>query len=226
MKLYDLHTHTTHSDGQLIPSESARRAEVAGYAGIAITDHADESNMLQLLEYNLQFKERFNATARDFKVIVGVELTHVHPDNIAELTEQARNNGADIVVVHGETIVEPVIRGTNRAAIEAKVDILAHPGLIIEDDVKLAVANGVALEVTTRRGHAYSNGHLVELARKHGAKLVVNNDAHSPDDYVGAERAMWILLGAGLTPDEANEVFNNNKDIFINKLGGKVNVTS
>ncbi len=218
--LYDLHTHTTHSDGVLIPAESARRAEVAGYAGIAITDHADASNLIQLLESHLQFKEVFNKSAKEFKIIVGLELTHVHPDDIDMLTKQARNNGADIVVVHGETIVEPVIKGTNRAAIEAKVDVLAHPGLITEDDIQLAVKNNVALEITTRRGHSFTNGYLVSLARKHGATLVVNNDAHSPSDYVGLDRATKIMLGAGLSQDEIKEVINNNKKIFKNGLGG------
>ena len=49
---------------------------------------------------------------------------------IAPLSCRARALGAQIVLVHGETIVEPVPPGTNHQAIEAGVDILAHPGLI------------------------------------------------------------------------------------------------
>ncbi len=38
--------------------------------------------------------------------------------------------GAEIVVVHGETSVEPVAPGTNNASVElSDVDILAHPVL-------------------------------------------------------------------------------------------------
>jgi histidinol phosphatase-like PHP family hydrolase len=40
----DLHTHSIFSDGELIPSELARRAKVTGYSALAITDHGDHSN--------------------------------------------------------------------------------------------------------------------------------------------------------------------------------------
>ncbi|HEX9712814.1 MAG TPA: PHP domain-containing protein [Actinomycetota bacterium] len=39
MKRYDLHTHSTISDGVLPPEEVVRRARDAGLAGIALTDH-------------------------------------------------------------------------------------------------------------------------------------------------------------------------------------------
>lgn len=220
MKLYDLHTHTTHSDGVLIPSESARRALVAGYAGIAITDHADSSNILYLLDAYNSFKETYNNTESSFKVITGVELTHVAPKDIGKLTEIARNNGADIVIVHGETIAEPVEVGTNRAAIEAKVDILAHPGLLSIDDATLAAKNNVYLELTTRKGHSYTNALVANMARNTGALLVLNNDAHGPSDYVGLEMATKILKGSGLLDDEINSVFINNQNIFEKAYGG------
>ena len=58
--IYDLHTHSTHSDGMLIPAEVARTAQVQGYLGIALTDHVDSSNIYQVLQANLKFKEWFN----------------------------------------------------------------------------------------------------------------------------------------------------------------------
>ena len=45
MKRIDLHTHSLLSDGELVPSELARRAEKLGHAAIAITDHVDLSNI-------------------------------------------------------------------------------------------------------------------------------------------------------------------------------------
>lgn len=219
--MFDLHTHTTFSDGVLIPAESCRRAKVLGYKGIAITDHADESNFLFLLEKQLKFKEEFNRSSSDFKVIVGLEFTHVLPEHIGRMTEIARKNGADIILVHGETIVEPVDPGTNRAAIEAKVDILAHPGLISDEDAALAAKNGVYLEITTRKGHSLTNAYVAMMAKKHGCNLVIDNDFHAPGDYVSKEMAEKILRGAGLSDDEITTVFNNNKTIFFNKGGFK-----
>jgi histidinol phosphatase-like PHP family hydrolase len=216
--MYDLHTHTTFSDGVLIPAESARRARIDGYAGMAFTDHADESNYMHILENQLRFKEQFNAESSDFKVIVGLELTHVRPSQIAPLTEKARAAGADIIVVHGETIVEPVEEGTNLAAVEAGVDILAHPGLVTDDVIKKGIEKGVFFEVTTRKGHSITNGHVVKRVLELGGELVINNDYHAPGDRVSASMAEKILAGAGLSAEQIAKVFENNKKIFINSL--------
>lgn len=219
--IYDLHTHSTHSDGMLIPAEVARTAEVKGYLGVALTDHVDSSNIYSVIKSNLEFKEWFNKSSLNFKVIVGVEITHVNPRDISGLTKIARDNGVDIVVVHGETISEPVYSGTNKAAIDARVDILAHPGLISEEDASYAAENNVFLEITTRKSHAFTNGHVVNMARKTGAKLVIDNDAHEPGDFVGYEKACKIMLGAGLSDDEIKKIINNNKYIFEKAFGGK-----
>ncbi|NIM04119.1 MAG: PHP domain-containing protein, partial [Armatimonadetes bacterium] len=43
--VYDFHTHTLLSDGELGAVELIRRAEVQGYTAIAITDHAAAGNL-------------------------------------------------------------------------------------------------------------------------------------------------------------------------------------
>lgn len=220
MKMYDLHTHTTFSDGVLIPAESVRRAVIDGYGGMALTDHADESNYLHIIENQLRFKEQFNNLGEEFKIIVGVEITHVRPENIGELTVKARKAGADIIVVHGETIVEPVAEGTNMASVEAGVDILAHPGLITEDVVKKGIENGVYFEISTRKGHSITNGHVAAIVAKLGGKLVINNDYHAPGDRVSPELAEKILAGAGLDKSQIEDVFENNRILFNKLYGG------
>ena len=199
--MIDLHTHTTFSDGELIPAELIRRAKVAGYRAIAITDHADASNISFILENVRRLTDAY-AHFFDMEVLAGVELTHVPPALMADFADMARKAGAQIVVCHGETVVEPVAQGTNLAAIEAGVDVLAHPGLITEVEVKLAAEFGVALEITTRRGHSYANGHVARLARRFGARLVIDNDAHAPGDLVSREMRHKVGMGAGLTPEE------------------------
>ncbi len=206
--MIDLHMHTTFSDGELIPSELIRRAKVAGYKAMAITDHADISNIRLILENVRRLTLDF-AHFYDMEVLAGVELTHVPPALMGEFARAAREAGAQIVVAHGETVVEPVEQGTNLAAIEAGVDVLAHPGLITEVEVKLAAERGVALEITTRRGHSYANGHVAALARKHGARLVIDNDAHAPGDLMGEEMRRKVALGAGLTAEEYRQTEAN-----------------
>ncbi len=62
------------------------------------------------------------------------------------LARLAKSAGADIVVVHGETPVEPVAEGTNHAACTCKyVNVLAHPGLITLEDAKPQQRTGLHL---------------------------------------------------------------------------------
>ncbi|MDR0523018.1 MAG: histidinol phosphate phosphatase domain-containing protein [Candidatus Methanoplasma sp.] len=198
----DLHTHSIFSDGELIPSELVRRAMALGHSAIAITDHVDATNVEFVVSNIVKA-----ADLRDdyIPVIPGVEITHVPPRRIAEVARAARRLGAEIVVVHGETVAEPVAPGTNAAAAgNPDIDILAHPGLISEADAEAAAASGVALEISGRRGHSITNGLVAARARAAGARMVVNSDAHSPDNLMSEERARVVALGAGLTAAEAD----------------------
>jgi putative hydrolase len=210
--LIDLHTHTIFSDGQLIPSELVRHAAVAEYRAIAITDHGDHSN-LDFIIPRIVHVCRVLGESYGMRVIPGIELTYVPPAHIDDLANKARELGARIVVVHGETIVEPVIPGTNEAALRSCVDILAHPGLITAGEAALAAERGVFLEITTRRGHSITNGHVVRMARDAGASLVLNNDAHLCDDLVTDGMARKIAAGAGLTDEEVSVLFANSETL-------------
>lgn len=204
IRLIDLHTHTIFSDGELIPSELVRRAVINGYKAIALTDHADCTNLEQLIEAGQ--KAKYLENEWDIRVLAGVELTHVPPRKIAPLAKKAKELGADIVVVHGETISEPVAPGTNSASVACEyVDILAHPGLISEEDVEKAKDNNVCLEITARNGHNRTNGHVARLALEIGATLLVNTDTHAPEDLITDEIALKIAMGAGLTEVRARE---------------------
>jgi Histidinol phosphatase and related hydrolases of the PHP family len=125
------------------------------------------------------------------------------------MVKRARELGAHLVLVHGETITEPVLPGTNRAAIEAGADILVHPGIISESDAQLAREKGVRLEISGRKGHAYANGHVAMIAKKTGAKLVFGSDSHTPDDLLDRSRAESIARGAGLEEKDIQEMFQD-----------------
>ncbi len=212
--MIDLHTHSIFSDGELLPSELVRRAVVHGYTAIAITDHVDFTN----IEYVLDGikKARYLEEVWDIRVLAGVEITHVPPQKIPALVDLARQLGSEIVVVHGETLAEPVLPGTNRAAIEAGADILAHPGLISKEDAILAAELGVYLEITARCGHNRANGHVVKIAQEVGADMIVCTDSHSPGDLVTDEEALNIAMGAGLSEKHAQEVLFSKPLSLIN----------
>jgi histidinol phosphatase-like PHP family hydrolase len=210
--MIDLHTHTLLSDGELLPSELVRRAQVKGYTAIALTDHVDSSNIDFVLPRIVKVSKVLNRDW-DIFVIPGVEITHAPLKEIPQLVKFARKNGAKIVVVHGETVSEPVIPGTNRCAIEAGCDILSHPGKIKREDVILAAKKGVALELTTRKSHSVTNSHVYGLARSNKARLVLDTDSHSPDNLISDEEAVKFLTALGLGPDEIKCIFRNSKDI-------------
>lgn len=210
--MIDLHTHSIFSDGELIPYELVRRAEEKGYRYIAITDHLDFSNMDFVIPRIVKVAKKINSEKRSIKVIAGCELTHIHPASFREAVIEARKLGAKIVVAHGETPVEPVADGTNLAAIEAGVDILAHPGIITQKEAKLAAKNGVLLEVTARGGHNITNGHVVKMAKKSGTGVVINTDAHAPKDLITIEFAKTVAIGAGLTVTEFIELKKRSED--------------
>ena len=215
--MIDLHTHSLFSDGELVPSELARRADEKGYRAIAITDHGDSSN-LEIIIPNIVKVCKDISAEWSIKALPGIELTHVPPSLIGRLAEEARNLGAKIVIVHGETIVEPVCGNTNSAALDADIDILAHPGFITEEEVVKAKKNGICLEISARKGHSLTNGYVASMARKTGAKLVINSDAHAPGDLISREMARKVAMGAGLTKDEFEKAVKNSEELLKKRL--------
>ncbi|OGL39101.1 MAG: PHP domain-containing protein [Candidatus Schekmanbacteria bacterium GWA2_38_9] len=211
--MIDLHTHSLFSDGELIPSELARRAMVMGYEAIAITDHGDFSNIEFIIPRIVDVSKEL-ARFWKIKIIPGIELTHIPPESVKDLARKSRKLGAKIVVVHGETLVEPVQEGTNLAAINSDIDILAHPGLITEEEVLLAKERGIFLEITTRRGHSLGNGNVAKLATKTGAPVVLNTDSHSPSDLIKKDFAGRVLLASGVPENQIEKVFENSRKLI------------
>jgi len=215
--MIDLHTHSLFSDGELLPAELIRRAEASGYKAIAITDHVDPSNIDFVIPRIVNVIKKIKNQI-SIEAIPGAEITHVPPHLIPEIVKEARHLGAKIVVVHGETIVEPVTPGTNRAAIEANADILAHPGIISTEDLLLAKEKGVTLEITSRKGHSLSNGYVAKEAMKFGVPLCINTDAHSPSDLITMEMAIKILHASGIEGNRIDMIFENAKALVEKAL--------
>jgi histidinol phosphatase-like PHP family hydrolase len=211
--MIDLHTHSLFSDGVLLPSELVQRARSRGYQAIAITDHVDDSNLDRVVSSLVKVCQVLSSSW-DMPVVPGVEITHVPPEIISRLAQAARSLGAKVVVVHGETIVEPVPPGTNAAALEAEVDILAHPGLISPDLAARAKERSIFLEITSRNGHSLTNGHVARIARQAGAALIINTDSHGPNDLIDDSSAARILRGAGIPEEAVSGVLENSKSIL------------
>jgi histidinol phosphatase-like PHP family hydrolase len=220
----DFHTHTSLSDGDLSPMEMVRRAVAKGYKSIALTDHAAVGDLERIVPEIVQVC----AVARkywDILAIPGIELTHLPAKAIGKIAEKAKNLGAWIVVVHGETIVEPVEKGTNMAAIKSPhVDILAHPGFLTLEEAKLAAANGTFLEISARKGHSLTNGHVAKIALKAGVSLVIDSDAHTDSDLLSEEFALAVLHGSGLDTAACKATLITNPAALVKKLLSKYDI--
>jgi putative hydrolase len=216
--IYDFHTHTSLSDGTLSPMEAVRRAVAAGYSAVALTDHVGSGDMQRILSEVIETCR----LAREYwpiQAIPGIELTHVPARAIAACAKKAKEMGAWIVVVHGETIVEPVEKGTDRAALlSPHVDILAHPGLITVEEARLAAEKGVYLEVSARQGHCLTNGHVAKLALAAGARLVVDSDAHDVSDLLSTDFAASIAQGAGLDENARVQALVANPQSLLQRI--------
>jgi len=216
--LYDFHTHTFYSDGILSPIELIRRALVKGYSAVAITDHVALGSLSRVI------KEISDdcALARaywDILAIPGVELTHIPPQAISEVAKRAKEIGAWLVVVHGETPVEPVEKGTNLAAVQSPyVDILAHPGLITPEEASIASRNNIFIELTARRGHSTANAHVASVSQKAKARLIVSSDAHDENDLLTPTSVESILHQANINPRQRPQIIDRNPLLLIEKV--------
>ncbi|HAJ96015.1 MAG TPA: PHP domain-containing protein [Actinobacteria bacterium] len=219
--IYDFHTHTSFSDGTSIPIEMIRFAYAYGYKCIGISDHASYSNLEQLIgpiKRDCELAEKY----WDIIAIPGVELTNIPAGSIDSMAKRAKELGAGMVVVHGETIVEEVEEGTNMAAVSSRyVDILAHPGLITSQEAELAADNDVYIEITSRIGHSLGNGRVVKIGRSAGVKFLINSDSHSHNDLYRGDFQKEVAMGSGLSEEEYNIIINSNQGKFLRKIGYK-----
>ncbi|WP_211531183.1 histidinol phosphate phosphatase domain-containing protein [Methanocalculus chunghsingensis] len=209
--MYDYHCHTTLSDGSMLPIELIRRMSVLGYRSVAISDHVDATNLEVVIGAVSRLKR--SASLFDVDLLCGVEITHVPPEEIPGIAREARELGAEVVLVHGETVVEPVAEGTNAAAVSSPdVDILAHPGFLSHADAIIAAENGVFLEITSRNGHNRMNGHVLGMARETGCGLVIQSDAHDPRDLLDRDAKWLVGRGAGMTEAEVEKAMQYKMD--------------
>ncbi|MDR0486213.1 MAG: histidinol phosphate phosphatase domain-containing protein [Elusimicrobiota bacterium] len=211
--MIDLHTHTFFSDGVLIPSELVYRAKFLNYAAIAITDHIDYSNMDFVIPKIVEVSKVLTDNYEIF-VLPGAELTYIPPKLIGAATEKCRKLGAKIIVVHGETKAETVPPQTNLSAVKADIDILAHPGFLSEEEAEIAAKNDIKIEITTRNFHKKTNDAVARVALQKSAKLVLNTDAHQPDNLLTKQIIKETLAAAGLEENYYEIMLKNSREII------------
>jgi histidinol phosphatase-like PHP family hydrolase len=219
---YDFHAHTLVSDGRDSPGAMWDAAERLDHAVLALTDHVrTEEEAPRVLERLSAQARRRESRPSGLLPLVGVEVTQVRPGRIAGVARAARRAGAQIVLVHGETLHDStLIEGTNRAALDCRdVDVLAHPGLLAPEDADLARAHGIVLELSARAIHAFTNGLVARRALAAGAALVVDTDAHETEGLIGLDRARRLAAGAGLEERDVERALFETPERLVRGLG-------
>lgn len=197
--LVDFHSHSTLSDGMLSIEEMVAAAERRGYEAYAVTDHArgDDAHYWEVASMVREAVERLRGET-SMHLFAGVELTEFPPDQIFKAAERVRDAGAEVVVVHGECVSMDVAPGTNAAGVRCPdVDVLAHPGLVTEEEADEAARSGIFLELSARHGHCWANGHVFHTAVKTGASIAVDSDAHDDDGLLSEKEVSALIRGAG-----------------------------
>ena len=198
-----------------------RYASLAGIRFAGLVMPSDGADFSRLAEFSAQVR-RLSLYA-NVEAWAGVELCHIPPALLPEAVKEAREAGARLVLVYGESIMDQVDQGTNFAAIEAGADIVTHPGLVDAEAAAFAAERGVALEFTSCPRHALANAHTASMAMKHGALLVRGSNASRAEELT--TRAFWpsVIKGAGISPESENGVnlagyIRNSEESLIRRL--------
>lgn len=190
----DFHIIIGGEQGQGFDCASALRyASLAGIRFAGLVMQSDGSNFSRLAEISKQVR-RLSLYA-NVEAWTGVELCHMPPALLPDAVSEAREAGAGLVLVYGESITDQVEQGSNFAAIEAGADIVTHPGLIDAEAAAFAAEKGVALEFTSCQRHALANAHTAAMALRHGAPLVRGSGACRAEELT--TRAFWPIVIKG-----------------------------
>jgi histidinol phosphatase-like PHP family hydrolase len=215
---YDFHCHTFLTDGRASATDMWYEADRLGHKALAVTDHVALDDPQPLLDRLRREAKAWEG--EDLTTLVGVEVTMVPPRRIPEVVRAARRAGAEVVIVHGETMANVVPIGTNRASVELNdVDILAHPGFITVEEAELAKAHDVILEISARNLHMTTNGHVARTALEVGNDLVVDSDAHAIEQLVPSHLARQVARGAGVPESSVGRVLRETPIRLLKRCG-------
>jgi histidinol phosphatase-like PHP family hydrolase len=98
------------------------------------------------------------------------------------------------------------------------VDVLAHPGLLTEEEARIAADTGVFIEITAKEGHSLGNGRVYALARAAGAQVILDSDTHLPDHLLTPEFARRVALAAGVPAEELDTVLRVNPEKLLARM--------
>jgi len=222
----DLHVHSTWSDGVISLEDMIERIKKFNYEYMAITDHSvsnyygsglDDKRIQEKINYIDKLKSQF----KDFCILMGseIDITGVnkfdYPQNIIKKMDIA------IGSMHS-SFLNTEAKNTARviSAVENKyIDFIAHPtGVVfgnrapyfidIDQLITAAVKNNKALEINSYFLRMDLNEQNARKAAKMGAKVVINTDAHRPNNMDMIRLGVDIARRAGFKKENVLNTFS------------------
>lgn len=197
----DLHMHTTASDGKNTIEEMVAAAKVLGYDVVCITDHSQSSVIANGLKPE-RLLEHINAVravaekTSGIAVWVGAEVDILSEGRLDYENELLAQLDFVVASVHvGMSQDRDVNTQRTLAAIaNPYVNLIGHPTgrlinrreampLDIEAVAREAARTGTALEINASTYRLDLKDQHARLARDLGAKICINTDAHSVDQF-------------------------------------------
>ncbi|HOV70240.1 MAG TPA: PHP domain-containing protein, partial [Clostridia bacterium] len=243
----DLHTHTFFSHGKGSIEANSREALKKNLNTIAITDHGLGHIIrgITRTEVRLARKQvdKLNKQLQGkLRIILGVEANIVSLDGTIDLPESMWDY-FDIVLVGYHPIARfkhmsdlfkmyirnalprrqnSVVERNTYAYIKAieryKIDILAHPGLMMPLDIQMVaqVANAYNTVLEINSKHLIMDAAQVEIAAHEGAYFAINSDAHSPADVGEFASGIAIAETARLKSEQIINTAEGNAFVLRN----------
>jgi len=233
----DLHMHTTASDGAASIEEMIQAARQRGLSYIAITDHSQRVSMARGLDPKrvlAQWKEidRIRESLpKGFTLLKGIEC---------DILEKGGMDLPDDVLAQADWVIASVHYGqkqpreqiTDRilgALHNPHVSVIAHPtGRLLNkrepyqvdlDAVMLAAKkNRKLLELNANPVRLDLNDVYCAAAKQHGIPIVIDTDAHAPDEMAVMQYGIVQARRAGLTK---SDVANTRPWAQMKKLFGR-----
>jgi DNA polymerase (family 10) len=195
----DFHMHTVASDGNCEISELAEAAKDLGYKVICITDHSKSSaiaNGQSPKELSRQIKEirKLNEKIKGITILAGAEVDILADGSMDFEDKLLAELDFVIASIHSgmSSPREKVTTRTLKAMDNSYINCIAHPtgrligqreAMDIDMDaiIKHAAVTGTALEVNAHPMRLDLKDVHCKMAIEAGVKLVINTDAHSPE---------------------------------------------
>ncbi|MDU6108432.1 MAG: PHP domain-containing protein [Klebsiella pneumoniae] len=220
--IYDLHSHTTASDGRLTPQELVHRAHEMRVGTLAITDHdsvaaipaAREEIARAGLPLTLVNGVEISTLWENHEIhIVGLNIDIAHPTMTALLEEQKarRQQRGQMVfkkyLARGKTGYVPPQWCTIKQAIDVihhsgGKAVIAHPGRydLSAKWLKRLLAHfseqgGDAMEVAQCQQAPHERAQLATLAVQFGLLASQGSDFHQPCAWIELGRKLWLPAG-------------------------------